>query len=330
MREAMLNQTFLPAESIPSEIWHEILSDVVSSYLDLAITEPPPLTQVEINRTQAILVQQTSQSVNWDEWDQLELSRPLPPNTIQPLLAVSHQFRETTMRIIVEALGPEATLNLESGRSPEVSPDLWNGLKRARMAYRARRVLNPRTLRPAFQPPTTFLAAYISLPIGHLPPLSVDCLGTALWRRLFCRLLNNVQNDQAGTFCTIPTPLLLSHKYAVHKATTLNIKMANAVDSFLSREARSIPERIGSAIDLRDSVKAASEYDPTGLPSELVRALRMSHLGWRIAKLSEPPLSALVFPDYMEHMRLQIQEIALQLVEVWTKHELVSTYYRLL
>lgn len=195
--------------NIPAEIRHEILSDVVSSYLDLAITEPPVISEDEAKRVQAVMLEETRQPIDWDDWEKNELVQPLPPNTIHPLLSVSLQFRLTTLKLISEALGPaalteQARFHIDECQPdffnrdpPGVSRDVWNGLRRARTAYRAARVQSPATPRPHFSPPTNFLDVYTSVLFSHLRGRKFE---SALWSRLCCRAANMASVAQTCKF----------------------------------------------------------------------------------------------------------------------------------
>ncbi|KAJ6562818.1 hypothetical protein DFH09DRAFT_1159695 [Mycena vulgaris] len=301
-------------QKFPPEIWHEILADVVSSYLDLAITEPPLISEEEAQRIQRVLQEVTKQRIDWDEWAQHELSQPVPMNTIQPLLAVSHQFRLTTFKSISEALGPAA---LDSGG---LSADIWNGLRRARTAYRAARVQSPVTPRPVFTAPTPFLALYTSFMFSQFSVVhanvSLATIESALWRRLFCRVLN----------FTCPSVLK-----SVERGRVLHDDVASAVEEFLQSERlqANVTEWLENAVKLRDSIQRAVHYDPVHLPSELIQPFRFSHFGWRIASVCRPPLSTYAFPPDSEPLQREVLALALELTDTWTEHEARSSYYSL-
>ncbi|KAJ7145763.1 hypothetical protein C8R44DRAFT_972758 [Mycena epipterygia] len=294
--------------NIPAEIRHEILSDVVSSYLDLAITEPPVISEDEAKRVQAVMLEETRQSIDWDDWEKNELVQPLPPNTIHPLLSVSLQFRLTTLKLISEALGPAALTE----DPPGVSRDVWNGLRRARTAYRAVRVPSPATPRPVFSAPTRFLDVYTSFLFSHL--LRNDSnFESALWRRLYCRALNIAFSAQT-----------------VEKGKQMHDELSIAVCDFVNSLRRSESERLENTTRLRDSLQKALYYEPHHVPSELMQAFRFRYIAWRVsAIICKPPMSTYVFPNGTDNLQRDILEFSLQLIKTWAVHEAASTHYYL-
>ncbi|KAJ7157864.1 hypothetical protein C8R43DRAFT_368656 [Mycena crocata] len=314
--------------NLPPEIWREILSDVVSSYLDLAITEPAVIPESEAMRVKAILLEESTQDVDWDVWEKQELSKPLPcSNSIRPLLSVSLLFRLTTLDILAEALGPGA---LTYGQPPGVSHDIWNGILRARTAYRATRVLYPTTPRPPFLAPTSFLDIYTSFLFSHLPPFPLTPLPSPLWSRIYCRVVNlsRTAHNPDGEWSVRYFPFICL-TCAVPRATKLHNELAAAVSAFVEGDAVSESEWLEKLARMRAGIRTATLYIPVDMPSEVIQAFRFRHIGWRTAAICRPPLSTVSFPYGPDQLRREILGLALRLVHTWTKHESISTYYRL-
>ncbi|KAJ7145728.1 hypothetical protein C8R44DRAFT_972737 [Mycena epipterygia] len=253
-----------------------------------------------------VLLEERSQPIDWDDWEKNEMVQPLPPNTIQPLLSVSLQFRLPTLKLISEALGPGALTEDPLG----VSRNVWNDLRRARTAYRAARVQSPATPRPHYSAPTNFLDVYTSVLFSHLRSINLE---STLWSRLCCRALN-----------------IVSVAKAVEIGQQIYDELSIAVCGFLDSVTLSESERLENTTRLRDSLQKTLSYEPEHLPSEFMQALRFRFLGFRIATVfCRPPTSTYVFPNGSDSLQRDILEFSLQLIRKWTVHEASSTHYYL-
>jgi hypothetical protein len=96
---------------IPPELLYPILEEVVSSYLDFAITEPRE-TSVQLSREDNGGGEQTAgPDAEGGANDLQDAADKLPDNIVVSLLSVSYLFRDITLKILSGAFGIDRTVN---------------------------------------------------------------------------------------------------------------------------------------------------------------------------------------------------------------------------